>query len=98
MSELEALQREVGEWAEQAFPYSTVDSVLAHLDEEVRELLAEPSSGEEAADVFMLLLHLCHKQGISLALATDAKFAIIKQRQWGPPDERGVSHHIGRKP
>lgn len=48
----------------------------------------------EAADCYLLLLHLLHKQGFSLETSAMLKFAILKNRQWGEPDAQGVVEHI----
>jgi NTP pyrophosphatase (non-canonical NTP hydrolase) len=107
--DLDDFQRRVGEWGSRTFPKSTPYSKFAHLLKEVWELEdeieppgARPRShvidparvAEEAADCLMLLLHLCHEQGVSLADAAEAKFADVQTRRWGEPDEHGVVEHV----
>lgn len=75
-----------GKWAEKQFPESTPGSVLAHMQEEIQELVDEESGnlvagdsallGEEAADVFLLLCHYCFKRNINLQAVAEEKFAI----------------------
>ena len=48
----------------------------------------------EAADCYLLLLHLCHKHGIDLEQAAREKFMIDKRRAWGEPDAEGVVSHV----
>lgn len=91
MKTLQALQNEVGTWGEQTFPNSTPDTVLAHFEEEVREFVEiaplmpdcpQFDEAEEAADVFLLLLHFAHKKGFSLYQVAERKMAINRARTW----------------
>lgn len=102
---LDRFQREVGHWAEQTFPKATDTSVCIHLGREVAELrgwcaAAERSPVEtaeiaaEAADCFLLLLHLAHRCDFSLLDAAHAKMATNRQRTWGEPDAAGVVEHV----
>jgi hypothetical protein len=43
---------------------------------------------EEAADCFLLLLHLCHKRNEWLSMLAGAKLAINKHRVWKPDPEK----------
>lgn len=92
MNDLDVFQFEVGEWQAATFPQSTVETVLAHLAEEIRELTDEPGP-EEAADVFMLLLAVANKLEFSLMDAVREKFAINLQRQWGIVTAEGYTKH-----
>jgi len=109
MTDLDDFQRRVAEWGNRTFPDSTVDGKRCHLLKEIFELDDElhkradddtrlgidPARvGEEAADCLMLLLHICAEQGVSLAAAAEAKFAIVQTRRWGEPDEHGVVEHV----
>lgn len=98
-------QRVIAEWAERTFPKSTVQSISAHLGEELGELCdalgacvlnGKHGIKDEAADVVMLLMHLAHKQGWSLYDAVVDKFATVQKRKWGKPNKKGVVHHIKR--
>jgi hypothetical protein len=87
-------QREVSKWAQATFPHQTPASKLDHLGEEIAELKANPSDGEEMADCFILLLNLAEMHGHDLMAQARAKMAKNRARKWGKPDERGVCHHI----
>ena len=90
---LDALQFEVGSWGDRTFPASRVESVLAHFQKEVKELV-ESRDPEELADCILLLIHFAHKKGVSLRDAVRAKFEINKRRKWGKPDAQGVVEHV----
>lgn len=49
---------------------------------------------EECADVFLILLHIAHAEGFSLAAAARQKFTEVQTRQWGAPDATGVVEHV----
>lgn len=102
-----SLQQEVGTWGDTTFPLSVPRSVMAHLSDEITELADEVDAftdcadattraalAEEAADCFLLLLHLAHKCGFDLNEAAQAKFEKNQVRVWGEPDERGVVRHV----
>jgi NTP pyrophosphatase (non-canonical NTP hydrolase) len=102
---VDELQRRVGEWGERTFPTSTDASKLAHLGREYEELremaegvawgvLPAEAMAEEAADVAMLLFHLAHARGFSLAGAIERKFAEVQLRRWLAPDAEGVVEHV----
>lgn len=93
-------QFEVGSWGERTFPQATNTSIVAHLRREVEELAAEVERGVstrdlayEAADVYLLLLHLAHRGGFDLATFAARKHAINERRAWGQPDAEGVVEH-----
>ncbi len=102
------IQRSIGRWAAQTFPESRIAGVLAHLNDEVRELNdvfahevkgMSPESAleriaEEAADVAILLYQLGSRCGFDLEQAVIDKMAINKARTWGKADSvTGVVHH-----
>lgn len=87
-------QREISTWAAQTFPGQTPASKVEHLIEEVNELRDNPSDGEEMADCVILLFNLAEMGGFDLLEEARKKMAKNKLRKWGPPDERGVCHHI----
>lgn len=80
------LQRTVGEWGATTFPEETPTSILAHLQEEVDELkdLNQPMDQfqEEAAAVYLILLHIAHRTGFSLHDAAVAKFNEVNDAEW----------------
>lgn len=93
---LDEYQAEIGAWGDETFPKSTVSVVLAHFEEESKEFVEiapmipnHPSydEAEEAADVFLLLLHFAHKKGFSLFEVTERKMAINRNREWNTQAE-----------
>ena len=90
---LDILQKTVAEWGDKTFPEKTNESVLKHLKKEVAEL-SKDRTGEECADVFMILLHFCHMNGFSLYDETCKKYNINLKRKWKKPDKDGVVYHI----
>lgn len=94
MSNLDDLQRRVGVWGEETFKQATLKSILEHLAEEVGEL-QESHEPSEAADVLLILLHFCHREGFSLLDEAIKKHEYVKANyQWSEPDERGIVRHI----
>ncbi len=102
------IQRSIDRWAAQTFPASTIAGVLAHLNDEVRELNhvfayevkgRSPESvvdriAEEAADVAILLYQLGTRCGFDLERAVMEKMAVNKARTWGKADPvTGVVRH-----
>jgi NTP pyrophosphatase (non-canonical NTP hydrolase) len=104
MVDLGRLQRDVGEWAKATFPNATEATILAHLYEELGELKraafdGSPSEvGEEAADVFLILLHLCERQGVLLEDAAARKFAVCRSRRFEMDPARGYARHVSPEP
>jgi hypothetical protein len=90
----ETLFRAIGEWGDRTFPASTDHSKLIHLAKEFDELREDPGSGEEMADMVMLIAHIAYSHGIDLLAEIERKFQIVQARQWGEPDADGVVEHI----
>lgn len=94
---LVAFQTVVGQWAEKTFPKSTNHSIVHHLIKEVQELHDHSSKEElavEAADCYLLLLHLAHKNKFSLYKEAEHKMVVNQMRTWGTPDKDGVVEHV----
>lgn len=89
-----AFQRTVGTWSDKTFSSATDSSRIAHMQDELKELLEHPADPYEMADIFLLLLHHAHANGVDLEMAARVKFDILQKRKWGQPDERGVVTHI----
>lgn len=98
---LPSFQFEVGAWGDRTFPHATNPSIVRHLIEEVGEILqiverSDPQQaseedlhelGTECADVLLLLLHLAHRNGLSLTSFAGEKFTSTT------PNERGYFKH-----
>lgn len=85
---------DVGAWAHETFPTSTDHSRLVHLARELEELRADPSDGEEMADLAILLAHHAYMHGVDLLAEVERKMATNRRRQWNAPDSDGVVEHI----
>ena len=93
---MKELLSEIAVWAEQTFPNEGVTGKLAHLKEEIEELLDDPTNLDEWADCFLLLFDAARKQGIEyddIAAAMRAKFERNKLRRW-VEDMPGIYHHV----
>jgi hypothetical protein len=91
------LQDVIGYWGDQTFTEATPESIMAHLEDEIKELKNANTIEQkmkEAADCTILLFQFAHKVSFSLCDAVIEKHIINKQRKWGQPDERGVVRHI----
>ncbi len=88
---LEALFQEVHQWQVETFPAATARSRVIHLQEEVGELLQDPSNESEIADCLMLVAMV---QGIDIHACVTKKFEVNKLRRWGTPDADGVVKHV----
>jgi hypothetical protein len=94
MRDAQTIFVEVGEWGAETFPASTDQAKLAHLAKEFDELRAAPSSGEEMADMVMILSHLAYAHGVDLMAEIGKKLEVCRARRWGRPDAEGVVEHI----
>jgi hypothetical protein len=92
----------VTEWQRETFGKATALSKLHHLKEEVEELISDIENGREEkrfefADCFILLFGAASSDGMSYDDCCDCiddKFDILKDREWGNPDENGVVKHV----
>lgn len=76
----------VGKWAEELFNkapegYSD-EKLLAHLVEEVNELIEDPSDGYEMADIVLIVMHIAFRKNINLGVFMDKKFELCKNSEW----------------
>ncbi len=93
---------DIVKWQKETFGNATPLSKVAHLAEEVIELVDDlnnnnPERHLEFADCFLLLFGAAASDGMSyedICNAIDAKMAINKTRKWGKPDQNGVVKHI----
>jgi NTP pyrophosphatase (non-canonical NTP hydrolase) len=93
---------EISAWQKQTFGQATPLSKIAHLAEELEELVEDlksknPERRLEFADCFFLLFGAAAAYGMTyqdICNAIQEKFEINKARKWGIPDENGVVKHI----
>ena len=88
-----AVQNMIGAWASKTFPDASPQGIIAHLKKEVAEL-DESHDPEEAADCFLLLMHLGYMLRFNLLREALNKHDINCKRKWGQPDQDGVIEHI----
>lgn len=93
---------EIVEWQKETFGNAKPLSKIAHLAQELQELVDDLKSGAsdvrlEYADCFLLLFGSAAANGMSyenICQAIQEKFEINKSRKWGDPDEDGVVNHV----
>ena len=94
----EILQLELHKWTVEVFGNANNPlPSLKHLQEEVEELIENPSDPEEWADCFIILIHAAKKQGYSMSdiyKFIQNKHEKNKKRKWSKPDKDGVCHHL----
>lgn len=101
MSDLNDLQRRVGEWGEATFPTATNASIIRHLYDELDELDRAFSAdgdramqvSEEAADCLLILLYVAHRWGFSLIESAEVKMIVNRARTWNTATEAGYVKH-----
>ena len=92
----------ITKWQQETFPGANPLSKIAHLAEELQELVHDLKNGNserrlEFADCFFLLFGAAAADGMSyenICNAIDEKFEINRKRKWGKADENGVVKHI----
>ena len=91
------LQNDIANWSTYQFPHQNPHSKITHLRSELVELDEDPTDVMEYADCFMLLIDTARLVGYDMSdiyKALREKLEINKNREWGEPDEHGVSYHI----
>lgn len=85
-------------WADRTFGgKERLIPTIKHLAKEAAELLAEPHSLEEHADILLLEFRAACLAGYSyeqLLNAAVRKFGINRQRKWAEPDAEGLIEHV----
>lgn len=92
----------ITEWQDKTFGHASPLSKIAHLAEELQEVVDaiksnDPDRRLEFADCFLLLFGAAAKDGMSYADICDAideKMEINYARKWGEPNKDGVVNHI----
>lgn len=92
MNTIKELTADIVEWADATFPARNASSALLKLFEEVGELVKDPSSGPEYADICIMLFDLANMHGVDLAEAIRAKMEINRGRRW-EITSLGTLHH-----
>lgn len=92
----------ITEWQRKTFGHATALSKIAHLAEELQELVSDlqtnnPDKRIEFADCFILLFGAAASDGMTyddIVLAIAEKMEINYQRKWGKIEKNGVVHHV----
>lgn len=93
---------EITKWQNETFGQVTALSKIAHLAEELQELVDDLKVNAENrrlefADCFILLFGAAASDGMSyekILEAVEEKMLINYQRKWGKPNENGVVNHV----
>ena len=91
--------KRVGQWADMIFRDSTGHpmpdrDILLHLVEEIGELIRDPGSGEEMADLVLIVMHLAHRKGIDLGQEIISKRDLCEQSKWYFDDTFGRMRRV----
>jgi hypothetical protein len=91
------LQDDIAAWTSIQFPWQTPHSKITHMQAELLELDDDPTDLVEFADCFMLLIDTAQLAGFTMSqvhAAVRDKLEVNRRREWGEPDEHGVSYHV----
>lgn len=91
---IDEARRAITKWADKQFPMRTSQGTLLKLYGEIGELVADPSSPLELADVFILLLDYASMHNIDVAKAIAGKMALNRSRKWKFNEHTGLAQHI----
>jgi len=80
--EIKKLTKSIVEWADSVFPDRKPEAALLKLFEEVGELVKNPRSPGEYADICIMLFDLADMHKIDLAQAIKDKMEVNRSRQW----------------
>lgn len=91
---VQALQREIAEWADEVFPDRTAHDALCKLMlEEIPEFAMNQDDPGEYADLVILILDIAHLRGIDVAKAVHEKMDVNRKRNWKlDPKTRMMKH------
>jgi hypothetical protein len=95
-SDFDILVARVVAFQQAQFPDQTLEGLLAHVGDELKEVIAAPRDKKEWADLFILFLAALFRADINtddLVKEAHAKMDVNVKRKWAPADERGVYHH-----
>jgi dCMP deaminase len=96
----DAIRRRHLAWKRATFPHETIRSAALHLADEADELLRNPSSADECADVRLLLWSVedqltgfIERSGVDILDAAEQKIAVNERRIWADRGD-GVFEHV----
>lgn len=76
------LQLDIADWADGVLPNRTPQTALLKMFEEVGELVRNPASPGEYADILIMLIDLARMHGVDLLEAARAKMKVNRSREW----------------
>ncbi len=91
---LRTLQNDIVRWADRTFPHRTVEDILRKLEEERKELLDGMITGDEYADIFILVMDLAAQHGIDIQKALVDKLEINRKREWKLNPDTNTMQHV----
>ena len=80
--DIKSLTKDIVDWADSVFPDREPASALLKLFEEVGELVRNPDSPGEYADICIMLFDLADMHKVDLSKAIVEKMQINKDRNW----------------
>ena len=95
--EINDLQREITEWADEIIPHRTSQKALIKMLGEISELFENPSDELEMADIAILMFDYFHLEGVDIVEAVRKKMAINRQREWEVDEKTGMLNHVKNK-
>lgn len=91
--DIQTLTNEIVTWADSVFPDRQPQSALLKLFEETGELVRDPSSAGEYADICIMVFDLANMHGVDLAQAIREKLEINRARVWNRTSTGTLQHH-----
>ena len=95
MSSIDQLAQEIHIWANSVFPDRQVQDIFLKSVEEISEMIRDPDSAHEMADMFILLLDLAKIQGFDIEAAIREKMEINRNRKWQVDRHTRIMRHHG---
>lgn len=92
-SNIREVTAQITEWCDEVYPTRTASHMITKLQDELKELVANPMDAFEVADVAIILFDLCNYQGFDLATIIHRKMEINRGRQWSINKE-GILNHV----
>jgi hypothetical protein len=92
-ADLPYIQKVNFEVAEKLFPDRTPATMLLKLYSEVGELVANPNSGDELADILIMLLDHAERTGLDIGKNILGKLEVNLNRRWVRDPRTGVFSH-----
>ena len=82
----------IKQWCDEVYPDRTKEHMVKKLQEEFKELEANPLDAFEMADIAIILFDLCDHMGFDLAKLIKHKMDINDKRTWSV-DGQGILKH-----